>query len=83
MSEFIGYTAGLNCRIGERVIMTKIEYSRTGSGVRLQAVSGNNLARFSDRYSTVISEEQYAERPLDPFDSLVEAKWALASVGVR
>ncbi len=83
MSNFIGYTIGLNCR-ARGVANTKVEYSRVDANtIQLQAVSGLNLGSMGPKYRATISKHAFQNRPHDAYDSSVEAIWALAQVGLR
>lgn len=82
MSNFIGYTVGLECWINGEVKMVKCEYSRTGGGVMIHAVSGNNMGRFGGGHSKKISQEAFETRLTDPYNDTVEAIWALKQIGL-
>lgn len=81
MSKFIGYTVGLECngytQIGKLV---QVEYSRlSDESVLLQTVSARNLGKLVG--SKVISADEFADRPSDPYDNIDEARWALNLCG--
>ena len=77
MTQFIGYTIGLEANRGYAVgKMVKIEYTRDSESVRLKAVSGRNLSAVQG--SAVISREQFENRPGSDVE---EARWALALCG--
>lgn len=82
MSNFIGYTVGLECWINDAIKMVKCEYSRIDSGVMINAVSGNNLGRIGGGRSKNISQEAFETRPIDSYDNTVEAIWALKQIGL-
>lgn len=82
MSNFIGYTVGLECLINDSIKMIKCEYSRIDSGVMIHAVSGNNLGRIGGGYSKKISQEAFETRPIDTYNSTREAIWALKQIGL-
>jgi hypothetical protein len=81
MSKFIGYTVGLECNgRGKVARFLKVEYSRANNGgVILSAVSGHDLSSANIR--TVLTAEQFENRPTDPYDSIIEARWALKRLG--
>lgn len=82
MSDFIDYTAGLECWINDTIKMIKCEYSRIDeSSVMIRAVSGNNLGRIGWR-SKSISKDAFDSRPYDPYDNTIEAVWALSHIGL-
>jgi hypothetical protein len=82
MSEnFLGYTAGLECWIKKRVVITKVEYSRESDGVCLRAVSGSNLEPLP-HWSTKISTAEYENRPVSA-NSTTEAIWALRQLRLQ
>lgn len=81
MSKFIGYTVGLECRIGGKIKMIKCEYCRADGGVMIHAVSGNNLGRIGGR-SKIISQVVFDARPVDPYDGTREAIWSLKQIGL-
>ncbi len=85
MSEFIGYTTGLECFVPgiTGIHMIKIEYSKAADGVKLQAVSGLNLEPLARKFSATISRDAYAGRPVDPYENTEEAIWALRQVGLK
>lgn len=85
MGKFIGYTVGLECFVDypSKVIRPiKIEYSEAEQGVKLQAVSGNNLSSYGGKYSKIISREAFDARPVDAYKKTQEAIWALKIVGL-
>lgn len=82
MSEFIGYTIGLECWVNDAIKMVKCEYSRTDNGVMIHAVSGNNLGRIGGGYCKNISSEEFEARPVTAYDDTVEAIWALKKIGL-
>ncbi len=82
MSNFIGYTVGLECWINDAIKMVKCEYSRIDGGVMIHAVSGNNLGRIGGGHSKNISQEAFEARPTDSYDDTVEAIWALKQIGL-
>lgn len=84
MNKFIGYTVGLECWAREKLTLVKIEYSKgKNESVRLNAVSGHNLSSIAPKLSKVIPADTFAARPVDPYDSTVEAVWALQQLGLR
>lgn len=81
MSTFIGFTIGLNCNgHGKTGKLLQTEFNRLDDGrVKLTAVSAHNGA--SLKISTVVSAQQYENRPFDPYDNVTEARWAMAQLG--
>lgn len=82
MIEFIGGTAGLNCSVNGRATLTRVEYSRAGKKIALQAVSGHSLAALHGVSVAKISQEEFGDRPRDPYNDLVEARWAFNKLGL-
>ena len=82
MSEFIGYTVGIECCVNDAIKMIKCEYSRKENGVMIHAVSGNNLGRVGGGLSRNISNDEFEARPKDAYDYTVEAIWALKQIGL-
>lgn len=82
MSTFIGYTVGLECWVGQRLTIAKIEYTRLRDGsISLQPVSGHNLAQLPGGWTRVTADE-FDNRPTDPANSTAEAVWALRRAGL-
>lgn len=83
-AKFIGYCVGLRAlrRDSSRLPgIVKVEFSRTLSGsVKLQAVSGRSLAAIPGATVT-ISDDEYRDRPAEPYNQVPEAEWALNKVG--
>lgn len=79
--SFIGYTVGLEAnRAGVLGKMVKVEYSRNqDGGIKLTAVSGRDLSKMVGH--AIISANEFADRPQDDYDSVVEARWALEKCG--
>ena len=77
MTQFIGYTIGLESNRGTEVgKLVKVEYTRLAHGsVRLQAVSGRNLAAMKGY--AIITKGEFESRP----QGAAEARWALARCG--
>lgn len=83
MSDFIGYTTGLECWIDGKIRSVKIEYTKApNNSVKLSAVSGKNLETFSAQHSVTVSRSDFEARPKDPYNSSDEAIWALNAVGL-
>lgn len=83
MSNFIGYTIGLECWVDGKIRSVKIEYAKTSNdSVRLSAVSGKNLDSFGSKYSTTISRPDFEARTTGPYSPSDEAIWALSAVGL-
>jgi hypothetical protein len=85
MSSFIGYTVGLtvsheNYRTGK---LMKVEFSRDGDLVTLKAVSGHNLEPMRAIKSIKIQRDEFADRPHDPYNNIVEARWAFEKLGIE
>lgn len=81
MSKFVGYTAGLECD-GHGIVgkLVKVEYSRLSDGrIKLQATSGRDLSAVAG--SKVITQAEFEDRPSDPYDTILEARWALQLCG--
>ena len=79
MSKFIGYTVGLECFVGDTGIKSvSVEYSEEQDGkITLQAVSGRNLQSFGGNYHATITRSVFESRPVDAYDKIPEAVWAL------
>ena len=79
---FISYAVGLECNGNNLVgVLVKAEYNRLSSGdVEIRAVSGRNGAPIRCRH-VVLSAAEFDDRPRDPYDSIVEARWALNALG--
>ena len=82
MSNFIGYTVGLECWVNDAIKIVKCEYSFIEGGVMIHAVSGNNLGRIGGGHSKNISQEAFDDRPTAYYDDTVEAIWALKQIGL-
>ena len=79
-NEFIGYTTGLTATRAERAKLVKVEYSKNAvGGVTLQVVSGYNLEKTAGKKA--ITAEEFSARPVDIYDSVIEARWALKLCG--
>lgn len=77
---FMNYTTGLLASKNGEAMLVKVEYSKNkDGGVTLQVVSGRNLEKTSGKKA--LSRQEFDDRPTDPYDSIVEAKWALAQCG--
>lgn len=83
MSTFIKNTIGLDCNgHGMSGKLVHIEYVRNEDGtVTLNSVSARNLSRIDRVPSITISAEAFSDRPRDPYDSVIEARWALSRCG--
>lgn len=81
MNNFIGYTVGIECWIGNTIKLVKCEYSRIDGGIMIHAVSGNNLGRIGGR-SKIITQDAFENRPTDSYNDTVEAIWALKQIGL-
>lgn len=79
MAKFIGLTAGLQTSAG----LIKAEFYRTPEGVDITAVSANNLSRVKSAGKATVSEAEFADRPVDPYDNLAEARWAFGKLGIE
>lgn len=81
MSTFIGYTIGLNCNgHGMTGKLLQAEFNRLDDGrIKLTAVSARNGAALN--FSTVVSAEQYENRPDRRLDNVDEARWAMGLLG--
>ena len=74
--EFICATVGLQAQRRGRAGLVKAEYYRNADGsVTLRAVSGRSLASMPG--SLTISGEDFADRPINPYNATREALWAL------
>jgi hypothetical protein len=80
--KFIGYTAGLECWVNDRLIMTKVEYVRIADGVVLRAVSGRDLSALPT-FQVTLSEAAFVERPVSAVDKIPQALWALGKLGLK
>jgi len=80
--KFIGYTLGLECWVNDRLIMTKVEYSKTDAGVVLRAVSGRNLSALPT-YQVMLSQAEFEERPVSAVDKIPQTIWALGKLGLK
>lgn len=69
--KFLGYTVGLECHgHGKFANLVKVEFQQLNNGnVRLQAVSGRNLAKQAG--SAVLSEIEYEDLPFDNVERAV------------
>lgn len=81
MKEFIGYTVALECNgFGQFAKLIAIEFNKVdGDKVMLEAVSGRNLAPAGVRKT--ITQDEYDDRPLDPYNKVKEARWAMNLLG--
>lgn len=80
--KFIGYTVGLECNGNNLIgVLVKAEFNRLPSGdVVISAVSGRNGAAVRAANKT-ISAAEFDDRPRDPYDDVIEARWALNKIG--
>lgn len=83
----IKITTGIECFIptgnGERLALVKVGCEQLPSGdVRLTAISGRNLADIPRVDRVEVSAEEWEDRATDPYDSTVEAIWALGKLGL-
>lgn len=84
MSTYIGGTIGLECTTPDgHIRLVRVEFYLVPQGIKLQAVSGQNLASFGPRFSKTITQDDYDDRPRDPYAGTTEAIWAMALVGLR
>jgi hypothetical protein len=82
-SEYIGSTAGLNCTLpkSSKPTLIKIEFYRNSdSSVTLQPVSGWSLSKIS--HSTTISNTEFSTRPVNVYNCITEAIWAMQRCGL-
>lgn len=80
MSEFMGYTASLDCHIGRMIRAVRIEVSRGPDGwISLQPVGGASRVPVPGG-RTRISAGEYEARPRTD-DTKKEARWALERAG--
>lgn len=81
--KFINYAGpGLWANKSATSKQVRIAYYRQDDGsVRLGAESAYNMSRLPG--TAVVSAEEFAERPTDAYNDLVEAKWALHKCGWR
>ena len=61
--------------------LVRVHFLRNDKGVYLQLVSGHNLARMPKVNEVLISEEEFSDRPHDPYNDTVEANWAFGLLG--
>lgn len=80
MSEY-KYTTGLMASGHGMRKLVKIEAEIYDSGVSLRSVSANTLGRIAGAGTVRLSAEEWADRSTDPYDSVVEARWALERCG--
>ena len=78
MSNFIGFTIGLQTPVG----FIKAEYNRRGEDVVITAASAYNLGQAQRAGSAVVSATEFNERPANPYDEIVEARWAFKKLGI-
>lgn len=79
--EFIGYSVGLDCFVGGKIRVVKVEFSRTAAGnVKLSVVSGHSLELIPGRWTTYMGFEAYQDRPTNKVD---QAVWALSKLGLK
>lgn len=83
----IKMTTGLECFIptgnGELLALVKAEcVALPSEEVMLTALSGRTLAAIPRVSRVKVSREEWEDRPTDPYDSTVEATWALGKLGL-
>ena len=84
MSTFISYTIGLvvTGSAVRKPTLAKVEYNTHKDGVKLNLVSGSNLGKIHKAGTVVVSQEEFDDRPRDPYNDTVEAQWAFNKLGV-
>lgn len=82
MTEYLGCTVGLNCRVKGRLTLTHVEYSRVGKKIALRAFSARGLAALPGVSVVNVTQDEFDDRPRDPYNSLVEAEWAFGKLGL-
>ena len=82
-AEQIGSTIGLTATNESYAVastkLVRVQFYAVDNGVLLQPVSGHNLWKL--RSSVVISQNEYNERPCNPYNDTREAIWALNKCG--
>lgn len=82
--KFIESTVGLTCCHETREIRPKllrVEFYQLPCGnIKLQVVSGHNLAPLRGDHTTITAEE-YENAPRNPYDDCELAVWALRKCG--
>lgn len=84
MSKFIGYTIGLTAVAPgqDRSALYKVGYYEKADGkVLLELTSGHDLSSAGQR--RIVDREVFEARPVDPYDSVVEARWAFKQLGIE
>lgn len=82
MSEFIGSTVGLMATGHGRTMLVRIQYWRESADtIALKSVSGKNLGQIDRAGSKRITLDEYKNRPYDPYNNIIEARWAFSLCG--
>jgi len=78
---FLSMTTGLECVRDEKPgVIVKVEFWELADGrIKLQAIAGRNLSKVAGHL--IISREEFDARPLDAYDDIKEARWALNKCG--
>ncbi|WNW10104.1 hypothetical protein RRX38_02720 [Pseudomonas sp. DTU_2021_1001937_2_SI_NGA_ILE_001] len=86
VSEFINSTVGLLCNHDAYAcpVLVKAEANTMSDGtVRLSAVNGHTLGDMTKAAHVFLTQQQWNERPCDPYDDTAKAVWALRHLGFR
>lgn len=82
--ELIHVSHGL-CVTGhsyKKALLIKIEAYRNADGsVTLKSISGHTLGDIPQAGHVQLSAEEWEGRPSDPYDDLMQTKWALEKCG--
>lgn len=67
----------------KRNVLTRAHYHRVSdTEVEVSAVSGHNLSRIPYAKKVIISREEFDKRDFDPYDDIVEWRWAMDLLGI-
>ena len=83
--KFLSITIGLNVDLGaaqQTRKLAKVCFSERGEVVVAHIESAGNMSVIKSSGQRIITKDDYNNRPTDPYDSIVEAKWAFGLFGV-
>lgn len=80
MKTLLHCTSGLRASKNGKSKLVKVYFYETDEGVRLEPTSAYNLTQTPGKVP-VISKEEYANRPVNPYNGTREAIWALGLCG--
>lgn len=66
-----------------RPMLIRVEFYEVGNSVKVKAVNGNSLSVIKSIRQVLIPREQYSNRDHDPYNDIVECRWAFNLLGIQ